>query len=165
MPVSTTHAGHQKREAHRRASGETSIVEDSENMLVLRRSPRDISDASPFAAPTRKDEESIKLEKGKLHTLFGDKDFCQRFVQAVAGVAETSRASDRDFTKCVLVRSQIEEREVAQEDGQFGPTWAWPLGKLNIDLSGVEFVLDFCNIVAAAQSPFTQEHYVQRSFF
>merc|ERR1719460_367060 len=63
----------------------------------------------------------------------------------------------RDELVTIFVEHEVEEREIAQEDGQMGATKAWPLGKFNIDLSGVDFCVDTCNNVYNRSPPVTRE--------
>ena len=58
----------------------------------------------------------------------------------------------------IFVEHEVEEREIAQDEkGTMGPTKAWPLGKFNIDLTGVEFCVDTCNNMYGKSPPVTEE--------
>jgi len=89
----------------------------------------------------------LHLKKYKFYGLVGPNNCGKTTMMRAIANEQVEGFPKRDELRTVFVEHEVPEREIAQEDGQMGPTKAWPLGKFNIDLSGIEFVADMCNEV------------------
>jgi elongation factor 3 len=95
----------------------------------------------------------LHLKKNKFYALLGPNNCGKTTLMRAISKEKVEGFPKRDELVTIFVEHEVEEREIAQEDGQYGPTKAWPLGKFNIDLNGMEFCVDTCNNVYSRQPP------------
>jgi len=99
----------------------------------------------------------LHLKKEKFYGLLGPNNCGKTTLMRAISREQVEGFPKRDELVTIFVEHEVEEREIAQEDGSFGPTKAWPLGKFNIDLNGIEFCVDTCNNVYKKQPPIKYE--------
>lgn len=97
----------------------------------------------------------LHLKKNKFYALLGPNNCGKTTLMRAIAQEKVEGFPKRDELVTIFVEHEVEEREIAQEDGALGPTKAWPLGKFNIDLSGIEFCVDTCNNVYNRSPPVT----------
>lgn len=103
----------------------------------------------------------LHLKKNKFYGLLGPTNCGKTTLMRAISKEQVEGFPKRDELVTIFVEHEVEEREVVQEDGQWGPTKAWPLSKFNIDLSGVEFVVDTVNNVYKKQPPISADMVVE----
>jgi elongation factor 3 len=103
----------------------------------------------------------LHLKKHKFYGILGPNNCGKTTLMTAISREQIEGFPTRDELVTIFVEHEVEEREVPQEDGSFGPTKAWPLKKFNIDLSGVEFVVDTCNNVYKKSPPITADHVIE----
>merc|ERR1719313_2702152 len=103
----------------------------------------------------------LHLKKFKFYGMLGPNNCGKTTLMRAISREQVEGFPKRDELVTIFVEHEVEEREIAQEDGSMGPTKAWPLGKFNIDLSGIEFVVDTCNNIYKKQPPVTSEEVEQ----
>jgi len=99
----------------------------------------------------------LHLKKNKFYGCLGPNNCGKTTLMRAISKEKVEGFPKRDELVTIFVEHEVEEREVAQEDGQFGATKAWPLGKFNIDYNGMEFCVDTCNNVYSKDPPVTLE--------
>lgn len=99
----------------------------------------------------------LHLKKNKFYGLLGPNNCGKTTLMRAIAHEKVEGFPKRDELVTIFVEHEVAEREIAQEDGQMGGTKAWPLGKFNIDLSGIEFCVDTCNNIYNRQPPVTPE--------
>jgi elongation factor 3 len=100
----------------------------------------------------------LHLKKHKFYGLLGPNNCGKTTLMRAISNEQVEGFPKREELKTVFVEHEIEEREIEQEDGQMGKTKAWPLGKFNIDLSGIDYVVDLCNNGYRLEPPTTPAH-------
>lgn len=99
----------------------------------------------------------LHLKKNKFYGLLGPNNCGKTTLMRAISKEKVEGFPKRSELVTIFVEHEVEETEIEQEDGKMGPTKAWPLGKFNIDLNGIEFCVHACNTVYSRQPPVTYE--------
>merc|ERR1719313_2691853 len=93
----------------------------------------------------------LHLKKFKFYGLLGPNNCGKTTLMRAISREQVEGFPKRDELVTIFVEHEVEEREIEP------PSKEWPLGKFNIDLSGIEFVVDTCNNIYKKQPPVTTE--------
>jgi len=96
-------------------------------------------------------ETKLHLKKHKFYGLLGPTNCGKTTLMRAISEEKVDGFPKRDELVTIFVTHDVAEREIEP------PSKEWPLGKLNIDLNGWEFVVDMCNNVYKKEPPITQE--------
>lgn len=96
-------------------------------------------------------ETKLHLKKNKFYGLLGPTNCGKTTLMRAISQEKVEGFPKRDELVTIFVEHDVEEREIEP------PSKEWPLGKLNIDLNGLEFVVDTCNNVYQKSPPITLE--------
>lgn len=83
----------------------------------------------------------LHLKKNKFYGLLGPQSCGKTTLMRAISREQVEGFPKRDELVTIFVEHEIEERELEP------PSKEWPLGKFNIDLDGIGFVVDTCNNV------------------
>merc|ERR1719313_2887371 len=97
----------------------------------------------------------LHLKKYKFYGMLGPNNCGKTTLMRAISREQVEGFPKRDELVTIFVEHEVEERELlppgtVDEDGK-----RWDLGKFNIDLSGIEFVVDTCNNIYKKQPPVT----------
>jgi elongation factor 3 len=93
----------------------------------------------------------LHLKKFKFYAMLGPNNCGKTTLMRAISREQVEGFPKRDELQTVFVEHEVEEREIEP------PSKEWPLGKFNIDLSGIEFVVDTCNNLYRTPNPITAE--------
>merc|ERR1719305_323601 len=93
----------------------------------------------------------LHLKKDKFYGMLGGNNCGKTTLMRAISREQVEGFPKRDELQTIFVEHEVEEREIEP------PSKEWPLGKFNIDLSGIEFVVDTCNNLYRAPKPITPE--------
>merc|ERR1712190_182048 len=96
-------------------------------------------------------ETKLHLKKNKFYGLLGPTNCGKTTLMRAISREMVEGFPKRDELVTIFVEHDVEEREIEP------PSKEWPLGKLNIDLNGWQFVIDTCNNVYKKEPPVTEE--------
>jgi len=96
-------------------------------------------------------ETKLHLKKNKFYGLLGPTNCGKTTLMRAISQEKVEGFPTRDELVTIFVEHDVEEREIEP------PSKEWPTGKLNIDLNGLEFVVDTCNNTYKKQPPLTEE--------
>jgi len=96
-------------------------------------------------------ETKLHLKKFKFYGLLGPTNCGKTTLMRAISQEKVEGFPKRDELVTIFVTHDVEEREIEP------PSKEWPLGKLNIDLNGIGFVVDTCNNIYRKQPPVTEE--------
>merc|ERR1719272_614700 len=100
-------------------------------------------------------ETKLHLKKFKFYGLLGPTNCGKTTLMRAISQEKVDGFPTRDELVTIFVEHDVEEREIEP------PSAAWPLGKMNIDLNGIEFVVDTCNNVYKKSPPITEEEVLE----
>jgi elongation factor 3 len=93
----------------------------------------------------------LHLKKHKFYGMLGPNNCGKTTLMRAISREQVEGFPKRDELQTIFVEHEVEERELLP------PCKEWPLGKFNIDLSGIEFVVDTCNNVYRKPVPVTMK--------
>merc|ERR1719326_2612960 len=93
----------------------------------------------------------LHLKKNKFYGLLGPTNCGKTTLMRAISREMVEGFPKRDELQTIFVEHEVEEREIEP------PSKEWPLGKFNIDLSGIDFVVDTCNNLYRCPVPITRE--------
>merc|ERR1711957_200681 len=96
-------------------------------------------------------ETKLHLKKNKFYGLLGPTNCGKTTLMRAISQEKVEGFPKRDELVTIFVEHDVEEREIEP------PSKEWPLGKLNIDLNGIEFVVDTCNVLYKKLPPITED--------
>jgi len=96
-------------------------------------------------------ETKLHLKKLKFYGLLGPTNCGKTTLMRAIAQEKVEGFPKRDELVTIFVEHDVEEREIEP------PSKEWPLGKMNIDLTGIEFVVDTCNNIYKKSPPITEE--------
>jgi len=96
-------------------------------------------------------ETKLHLKKFKFYGLLGPTNCGKTTLMRAISQEKVEGFPKRDELVTIFVEHDVEEREIEP------PSKEWPLGKLNIDLNGIGFVIDTCNNIYKKQPPVTED--------
>jgi len=96
-------------------------------------------------------ETKLHLKKNKFYGLLGPTNCGKTTLMRAISQEKVDGFPKRDEMVTIFVEHDVEEREIEP------PSNEWPLGKKNIDLNGLEFVIDTCNNTYKKSPPITEE--------
>merc|ERR1719464_701554 len=97
----------------------------------------------------------LHLKKNKFYGLLGPTNCGKTTLMRAISREMVEGFPKRDELVTIFVEHDVEEREIEP------PSKEWPLGKLNIDLNGWQFVMDTCNNIYKKDPPVTEEVVLQ----
>jgi elongation factor 3 len=97
----------------------------------------------------------LHLKKFKFYGLLGGNNCGKTTLMRAISREQVEGFPKRDELVTIFVEHEVEERQLLPPGKHDGVDW--PLGKFNIDLSGIEFVCDTCNNVYKKDPPITLE--------
>jgi len=100
-------------------------------------------------------ETKLHLKKFKFYGLLGPTNCGKTTLMRAISQEKVEGFPKRDELVTIFVEHDVEEREIEP------PSKEWPLGKLNIDLNGMEFVVDTCNNIYKKQPPVTMDQVLE----
>merc|ERR1719223_1292186 len=96
-------------------------------------------------------ETKLHLKKDKFYGLLGPTNCGKTTLMRAISEEKVEGFPKRDELVTIFVTHDVAEREIEP------PSKEWPLGKLNIDLNGWQFVVDTCNNVYNKEPPITED--------
>merc|ERR1712139_390330 len=96
-------------------------------------------------------ETKLHLKKFKFYGLLGPTNCGKTTLMRAISQEKVEGFPKRDELVTIFVEHDVEEREIEP------PSKEWPTGKLNIDLNGLEFVVDTCNNIYKKNPPITED--------
>jgi len=93
----------------------------------------------------------LHLKKNKFYGMLGGNSCGKTTLMRAISREQVEGFPKRDELQTIFVEHEVEERMILE------PCAEWPLGKFNIDLSGIEFVVDTCNNLYRCPNPITFE--------
>merc|ERR1711957_358068 len=96
-------------------------------------------------------ETRLHLKQFKFYGLLGPTNCGKTTLMRAISQEKVEGFPKRDELVTIFVEHDVEEREIEP------PSKEWPLGKLNIDLNGIEFVVDTCNVLYKKLPPITED--------
>jgi len=96
-------------------------------------------------------ETKLHLKKFKFYGLLGPTNCGKTTLMRAISQEKVEGFPKRDELVTIFVEHDVEEREIEP------PSKEWPLGKLNIDLNGIEFVVDTCNNIYKKDPKITED--------
>jgi elongation factor 3 len=87
----------------------------------------------------------LHLKKNKLYGLLGPNNCGKTTLMRAISREQVEGFPKRDELQTIFVEHEVEERELLPPGSVDENGKRWDLGKFNIDLSGIEFVVDTCN--------------------
>merc|ERR1719389_512513 len=93
----------------------------------------------------------LHLKKDKFYGLLGPTNCGKTTLMRAISQEKVEGFPKRDELVTIFVEHDVAEVEIEP------PSKEWPTGKLNIDLNGLEFVVDMCNNFYNKQPPLTEE--------
>jgi elongation factor 3 len=100
-------------------------------------------------------ETKLHLKKFKFYGLLGPTNCGKTTLMRAISQEKVDGFPKRDELVTIFVEHDVEEREIEP------PSAAWPLGKKNIDLNGIEFVVDTCNNIYQKSPPIAEEQVLE----
>ena len=96
-------------------------------------------------------ETKLHLKKNKFYGLLGPTNCGKTTLMRAISQEKVEGFPTRAELVTIFVEHDVEEREIEP------PSKEWPTGKMNIDLNGLEFVVDTCNNTYKKDPPITEE--------
>merc|ERR1719515_593498 len=96
-------------------------------------------------------ETKLHLKKNKFYGLLGATNCGKTTLMRAISQEKVEGFPKRDELVTIFVEHDVEEREIEP------PSKEWPTGKLNIDLTGWQFVVHTCNNLYKKDPPISQE--------
>merc|ERR1712151_671237 len=96
-------------------------------------------------------ETKLHLKKDKFYGLLGPTNCGKTTLMRAISQEKVEGFPKRDELITIFVEHDVEEREIEP------PSTEWPTGKMNIDLNGLEFVIDTCNNIYKKQPPIEED--------
>merc|ERR1719428_360262 len=96
-------------------------------------------------------ETKLHLKKNKFYGLLGPTNCGKTTLMRAISQEKVEGFPKRDELVTIFVEHDVAEVEIEP------PSKEWPLGKLNIDLNGIEFVVDTCNNIYKKSPPITED--------
>merc|ERR1719199_2114131 len=96
-------------------------------------------------------ETKLHLKKNKFYGLLGPTNCGKTTLMRAISQEKVEGFPKRDELVTIFVEHDVEEREIEP------PSKEWPTGKMNIDLNGLEFVVDTCNNIYKKEPKITEE--------
>merc|ERR1740117_268648 len=96
-------------------------------------------------------ETKLHLKKHKFYGLLGPTNCGKTTLMRAISQEKVEGFPKRTELVTIFVEHDVEEREIEP------PSKEWPLGKLNIDLNGWQFVIDMCNNIYKKSPPITED--------
>merc|ERR1712195_73417 len=96
-------------------------------------------------------ETKLHLKKFKFYGLLGPTNCGKTTLMRAISQEKVEGFPKRDELVTIFVEHDVEEREIEP------PSKEWPTGKMNIDLNGLEFVVDTCNNTYKKSPPITED--------
>merc|ERR1712151_1014685 len=93
----------------------------------------------------------LHLKKDKFYGLLGPTNCGKTTLMRAISQEKVEGFPKRDELITIFVEHDVEEREIEP------PSTEWPTGKMNIDLNGLEFVIDTCNNIYKKQPPIEED--------
>jgi len=93
----------------------------------------------------------LHLKRNKFYGCLGPNNCGKTTLMRAISKEKVEGFPKRDELVTIFVEHEVEERQLEP------PSKAWPLGKFNIDLNGIEFCVDTVNNVYSKQPPITAE--------
>ena len=121
------------------------IFEDTEEGLDLYKGSFSLA----YGALTLLNNANVHLKRNRFYGLLGPNNCGKTTLMRAIANEQVEGFPKRDELKTVFVEHEIQEREVGEDEKGF------PI--LNIDLDGVDWVVDCCNKVYNLEPPVTQE--------
>jgi elongation factor 3 len=100
-------------------------------------------------------ETKLHLKKNKFYGLLGPTNCGKTTLMRAISQEKVEGFPKRDELVTIFVEHDVEERQIEP------PSKEWPLGKMNIDLNGWQFVMDTCNNIYKKSPPVTEEVVLQ----
>jgi len=91
------------------------------------------------------------LKKNKFYGLLGPTNCGKTTLMRAISQEKVEGFPKRDELVTIFVEHDVEEREIEP------PSKEWPTGKMNIDLNGLEFVVDTCNNIYKKDPPIGED--------
>merc|ERR1711988_999596 len=126
---------------------EEEFIDDDETSLDLYKGSFSLA----YGTVTLLRETRLHLKQFKFYGLLGPTNCGKTTLMRAISQEKVEGFPKRDELVTIFVEHDVEEREIEP------PSKEWPTGKLNIDLTGWEFVMDTCNNVYKKQPPLTEE--------
>merc|ERR1712032_872368 len=139
------------------SSEEEEFVDEDENAPDLYKGSFSLA----YGTLTLLRDAKLHLKRHKMYGMLGPNNCGKTTLMRAISREQVDGFPKRDELVTIFVEHEVEEREVAQEDGSFGATKQWPLGKFNIDLNGIEFCVDTCNNIYKKEPKVTVEQVEQ----
>merc|ERR550514_2102409 len=102
-----------------------------------------------YGALTLLNTTRLQLKRNRLYGLLGPNNCGKTTLMRAIEKEQIEGFPKRDELKTIFVEHEIQEREVGEDEDKF------PI--LNIDLTGIEWVVDACNNVYGVQPPVTSD--------
>merc|ERR1719199_1886750 len=96
-------------------------------------------------------ETKLHLKKNKFYGFLGPTNCGKTTLMRAISQEKVEGFPKRDELVTIFVQHDVEEREIET------PSKEWPTGKMNIDLNGLEFVVDTCNNTYKKDPPITED--------
>jgi len=96
-------------------------------------------------------ETKLHLKKNRFYGLLGPTNCGKTTLMRAISQEKVEGFPKRDELVTIFVQHDVEEREIEP------PSKEWPTGKMNIDLNGLEFVVDTCNNTYKKDPPITED--------
>merc|ERR1712166_1226069 len=96
-------------------------------------------------------ETKLHLKKNKFYGLLGPTNCGKTTLMRAISQEKVEGFPTRAELVTIFVEHDVEEREIEP------PSKEWPTGKMNIDLNGLEFVVDTCNNTYKKDPPITED--------
>jgi len=100
-------------------------------------------------------ETKLHLKKNKFYGLLGATNCGKTTLMRAVSQEKVEGFPKRDELVTIFVEHDVEEREIEP------PSKEWPTGKMNIDLTGWEFVIDTCNNLYKKEPKITKDVVIQ----
>merc|ERR1711935_782294 len=129
------------------AADEVEFVDDDEESADLYKGSFSLA----YGTVTLLRETKLHLKKNKFYGLLGPTNCGKTTLMRAISQEKVEGFPKRDELVTIFVEHDVEEREVEP------PSKEWPTGKMNIDLNGLEFVVDTCNNTYKKEPPITED--------
>jgi elongation factor 3 len=127
--------------------GEEEFIDDDETSLDLYKGSFSLA----YGTVTLLRETRLHLKQFKFYGLLGPTNCGKTTLMRAISQEKVEGFPKRDELVTIFVEHDVEEREIEP------PSKEWPLGKLNIDLNGIQFVVDTCNNIYKKSPPITED--------
>merc|ERR1712166_1152780 len=133
------------------AADELEFIDDDEGSADLYKGSFSLA----YGTVTLLRETKLHLKKFKFYGLLGPTNCGKTTLMHAISQEKVEGFPKRDELVTIFVEHDVEEREIEP------PSKEWPLGKLNIDLNGWQFVVDTCNHLYKKEPPVSEEAVMQ----